>query len=92
MTSRLIKNDKSNPKFRVTPILLEGVEALPDEMIALAVNGIVKMSEIEHDFEKCLGRDPLPRTVQWLAIRGGRPGPRPCAHGEDPGRPSRRGH
>ena len=60
MTSRLIKNDKSNPKFRVTPILLEGVEALPDEMIALAVNGIVKMSEIEHDFEKCLGRILFP--------------------------------
>ncbi len=60
MTSQLIKNDKSNPKFRVTPVLLEGVEALPDEMSALAVNGIVKMSEIEHDFEKSLGRILFP--------------------------------
>ena len=60
MTGRLIKNYNSNPKFRVTPILLEGVEALPEGMSALAVNGIVKMSEIEHYFEKCLRRILFP--------------------------------
>jgi len=54
ITAKLIENDRDKPKFRANAVLLDGVEKLPDKMLALKVHGIVRMAEIVQDYENSL--------------------------------------
>ena len=60
ITDKLIGNDRDNPKFRANAVLLDGVEKLPDRMLALKVHGIVRMAEIVQNYENSLGQIIFP--------------------------------